>query len=156
MSINCTSTRIGSIDDIAQYVDLYGQELEEEWKSIPWTKLEENIFDLQQRIFHAEIDKDYSKARNLQRMLLRANSTLLYSIRRVTEINEGRKTPGIDNLIIRTDAERMALYNILKKRSVFLHKASPVKRVYIDKKNGKKRPLGIPTIIDRIYQMVVY
>ena len=49
MSINCTSTRIGSIDDIAQYVDLYGQELEEEWKSIPWTKLEENIFDLQQR-----------------------------------------------------------------------------------------------------------
>lgn len=155
MSTNYTRKRTGNIKDIAQYVDMYGHELEEEWNNIPWLNLKKNIFDLQQRIFHAEINKEYTKARNLQRKLLIEDSALLYSIRRVTEINEGKKTPGIDNMVIKTDAERMALYYKLKERSVFLHRAHPVRRVYIDKKNGKKRPLGIPTIIDRIYQMVV-
>ncbi|WP_323735826.1 group II intron reverse transcriptase/maturase [Methanosphaera sp. ISO3-F5] len=148
-------SKTDNINDISQSVSLYASKLECEWKEIPWHKIERSIFDLQQRIFSAEINKEYNKARNLQRILLNKDSTLLYSIRRVTQINGGKRTPGIDGMIILSDAERMALYYKLKERSVFLHKASPVRRVYIDKKNGKKRPLGIPTIIDRIYQMVV-
>ena len=148
-------SKTDDINDIRQSVSLYASELESKWKEIPWHKLERSIFDLQQRIFRAEINKEYKKARNLQRILLNKDSALLYSIRRVTQINGGRNTPGVDGMIIRSDAECMALYYKLKERSVFLHKASPVRRVYIDKKNGKKRPLGIPTIIDRIYQMVV-
>lgn len=144
-----------NINDISQYVNLYADELEAEWKNLPWRKFERGIFELQQRIFSAEVNKEYKKARNLQRVLLCKNSALLLSIKRVTQINSGRNTPGVDGMVISSDAERMALYYKLKNRSVFLHKASPVRRVYIDKKNGKKRPLGIPTIIDRIYQMVV-
>ena len=48
----------------------------------------------------------------------------------------------------------MALFYKLKDYKISLHKPKPVQRIYIPKKNGKKRPLGIPTIIDRIYQEI--
>lgn len=64
-------------------------------------------------------------------------------------------TPGIDGQTF--EAIEEGLYKFLKglqedlrKRS---YKPAPVKRVWIPKANGKKRPLGIPTIRDRVAQM---
>ena len=127
----------------------------DQWTSIPWEKLERSIYKLQCDIARAEIDGDYRKARNLQRILLSKDSTLLYSIRRVTMLNRGYKTPGIDGMILKSHPERMALFYNLKSHGINQYEPLPVRRVYIDKTNGKKRPLGIPTITDRVYQMVV-
>ena len=131
------ATEIGNLR-IGQIVELYGDILKSEWEDIPWKKLEQSIFNLQQRIFRAEVNEDYRKVRSLQRTLLNKDSALLYSIRKVTQINKGRKTAGIDGMKILSNAERMALYYKLKNRNVLHHKAGPVRRVLIDKKNGKK------------------
>ena len=73
---------------------------------------------------------------------------------RITLASSGANTPGIDGI----DKRRMQrnLDNYLDRLQVHLlqgtYRPQPVKRIYIPKANGKLRPLGIPTLIDRIVQ----
>ncbi|GAB6086818.1 group II intron reverse transcriptase/maturase [Alkaliphilus crotonatoxidans] len=73
------------------------------------------------------------------------------------QVKENKGCGGIDGEILETFAEKEEekinkLLITLKEKS---YVPKPVKRVYIPKKNGKKRPLGIPTIEDRIVQQSV-
>jgi RNA-directed DNA polymerase len=87
--------------------------------------------------------------------MIRSNANLLLSIRRVTQINKGKQTPGVDGQIILSSSDRLKLYNLLKEYDIKNIRPKPAKRAYIPKKNGKMRPLGIPIIKDRIFQNVV-
>jgi RNA-directed DNA polymerase len=73
----------------------------------------------------------------------------------VTQQNTGKRTPGVDGYTILKPNERITLYQQLLRYNVFQHRPKPAKRTFIAKKNGKLRPLGIPTIRDRVYQNVV-
>lgn len=85
--------------------------------------------------------------------MLKSRANVEHSVRQVTQINKGRKTPGVDGRVALTPDGRTELIKELLQDQTW--KTQPAKRVYIPKANGRKRPLGIPTIADRCRQAMV-
>jgi RNA-directed DNA polymerase len=122
-----------------------------DWGSVDWPDVEDQVRRLRQRIFTASRAGDLAKVRNLQKLMLRSRANALVSVRRVTERNAGRKTAGIDGTVVVTAPGKAFLADSVQRHDAS-HKPKPLKRVYIAKANGKKRPLGIPVIFDRALQ----
>ncbi len=123
------------------------------WDAVDWRAAGESVRRLRQRIFTASQAGDLKRVRNLQKLMLRSRANALVSVRRVTGLNAGRKTAGIDGQVALTPQARADLADWVQ-RSSKPWAARPVKRVYIPKRGttGKRRPLGIPVIADRALQ----
>lgn len=80
---------------------------------------------------------------------------MLYSIRKVCHTNKGALTPGIDGTIYGTASGRMGLYKEIRSMDFDEYQAIPVKRIYIPKPDGRMRPIGIPSLKDRVIQQMV-
>lgn len=118
------------------------------WKEIDWKAAERQVRRLQMRIAKAISKGKYSKAKALQWILTHSFYAKAMAVKRVTS-NQGKRTPGVDGVLWKSPRTKIeAVYN-LKRHG---YKAKPLRRIYIPKKNGKLRPLSIPTMHDRAMQ----
>ncbi|RCW89785.1 reverse transcriptase N-terminal domain-containing protein, partial [Marinomonas foliarum] len=118
------------------------------WLWADWCHIEKDVRRLQVRIAKATQEGRWGKVKALQRLLTRSFYSKMLAVKRVTE-NRGKRTPGIDGKIWSTPAAKSKGALTLKHRG---YQPQPLRRIYIPKSNGKKRPLGIPTMRDRAMQ----
>lgn len=118
------------------------------WEQANWSHIETEVKRLQVRIAKAVREGRWGKVSALQRLLTRSHSGKLLAVKRVTE-NRGKRTPGVDGRTWSSPAARWNGMLSLRHRG---YRAMPLRRVYIPKSNGKKRPLGIPCMRCRAMQ----
>jgi len=120
----------------------------QDWHAVNWRRVERNVKGMQIRIAKATREGNWRKVKALQRMLTRTFSAKLLAVRRVTE-NKGKRTAGVDGELWESPETKWSAISRMKQRG---YRPLPLRRIYIPKANGKKRPLGIPTMRDRAMQ----
>ncbi len=122
------------------------------WTGLNWSGHQAVVKKLQVRIAKAVKKGRFGKVKALQHLLTNSLSAKVLAIRKITQ-NKGKNTPGVDGILVKSAAQKAALVPQLKRRN---YKPKPLRRVYIKKKNGKLRPISIPTIFDRVMQQLHY
>ena len=119
---------------------------------------EKYVSSIQSKLNKAVADNNKSKIRWYTHILShKSRAVKILAVHRVTSLNQGKYTAGTDGVRMIRGREgknktlRLSLLNAIDIKK----NPSPIKRVYIPKSNGKKRPLGIPTLADRIIQDIL-
>ncbi|MBM2817396.1 MAG: Retron-type reverse transcriptase-like protein, partial [Ignavibacteria bacterium] len=118
------------------------------WQDIDWKYARYDVRRLQMRIAKAVKEKKHGKVKSLQWLLTHSFNAKLLAVKRVTS-NKGKNTPGVDGILWKGNKTKIQAALSLQRHG---YNPKPLRRIYIPKKNGKLRPLSIPTMYDRAKQ----
>jgi RNA-directed DNA polymerase len=118
------------------------------WDAINWQSMQRSVRRLQMRIAKATRESRWGKVKALQWLLTHSFSAKLLAVKRVVA-NRGRNTAGVDGIIWKSSRKKLQAARSMRRRG---YQPLPLRRIYIPKKNGKQRPLSIPTMADRAMQ----
>lgn len=118
------------------------------WEDINFQTAKDCVKKLQWRIVKAYQHDDIRKMSSLQHRMIHSFYAKALAVKIVTS-TDGSNTAGVDGTLWQTSEDKWNAIFTLGARGYF---PTPLKRIYIDKPNGKKRPLSIPSIKDRAMQ----
>lgn len=119
------------------------------WDKVIWSDSYSKIRRIQKRIFKASLLGDTKRIWFLQKLILRNPHAKLIAVQQVTTLNKGKGTPGLDKYIATSPEDKLNLAKNLQING----RAHNIQRVWIPKPGKtEKRPLGMPTILDRAKQ----
>lgn len=105
-----------------------------DWQAVNWRQVNRRVRNLRRRIFRASQQGDHKTVSRLQKLMLHSYANRLQAVRRVTQLNHGKDTPGIDKVVVKTPTARGKLVDELADYQPW--RALPFKRLYIPKANG--------------------
>jgi len=125
------------------------------------TKKKSKLRNAEYYDFQQEFDELYKKSKKNCKFtdllsIITSEENIKLAYRNIKK-NHGSKTAGTDGKTIQ-DLEKWqteTLINHIRKKLEY-YEPQAIRRVEIPKPNGKKRPLGIPTIMDRLIQQCIY
>jgi RNA-directed DNA polymerase len=124
----------------------------EEWRQLPWRKLEVAVFKRQRRLYRASQANDRRRVQKLPRLLLKSRAAKYLAVRRVTQDNPGKRTAGVEGVTALTPRQRQKVVE----RFDTLPPGHPARRVWSPQAGTTElRPLSLPTLYDRAQQALV-